>query len=147
MVIAVSSFITVYSPSYTSWHPGHILYNSVKTCGEFIRSGESWDCARAPFLHTTLTGCDTTNTSCLFGDMSSDSSIIPGSVLWAPHCHQTRKSVPFAELRICEQTSTILSHEVSAIRPCASWEMAQFYIYPLVFSSQRRQQSIILFIS
>lgn len=59
MVIAVSSFITVYSPSYTSWHPGHILYNSVKTCGEFIRSGESWDCARAPFLHTTLTGYDT----------------------------------------------------------------------------------------
>lgn len=53
-----------------------------------------------------------------------------GSPLWP----KKGPSIPFAELKICEQISTILSPEESDIWPCASWEMAQFYIYCLVCS-------------
>lgn len=54
----------------------------------------------------------------------------PRHAVGSPLSPKKGPSIPFAELKICEQ----MSPEESAIRPCASWEMAQFYIYCLVCS-------------
>lgn len=58
----------------------------------------------------------------------------PRHAVGSPPSPKKGPTIFFAELKICEQISTILSPEDSDIWPCASWEMAQFYINPLVCS-------------